>query len=268
MLNPLDVLSRQQREIWNLRLAGWGAKRIAKALGVRAEDVKKQLGRIEKKLSALEGEDKNVQNDPSRGSCVFDELACLVEECPPLRRTVNEYRVLSLAGRGMTVRQAAKAAGKSEQAVYKILRRSGIRAADFSARKMTEEELAALGEVPSPRDEEMELLSHPALSLYRRCVEAGKATAEEEVVLRAAGFIRRGKAVARNNAGTVKALLAQKAMAVVALDRDAGRAAKPELDHHRARLLHVDVSGEEKKKVYAVPKPAAPMVLAGANTEN
>ncbi|MGB9859721.1 MAG: helix-turn-helix transcriptional regulator [Moorellaceae bacterium] len=52
-------LSPQQQQIWDLYQKGYGAKRIAKELGLRVEDVKKQLKRAKNKLGYTEGEDKN-----------------------------------------------------------------------------------------------------------------------------------------------------------------------------------------------------------------
>ncbi|WP_373878638.1 helix-turn-helix transcriptional regulator [Neomoorella thermoacetica] len=67
-------LSPQQRQIWDLYHKGYGAKRISKELGIRVENVKKQLKRVKNKLGYIEGEDKNFGQKPLGVSCAHEGL--------------------------------------------------------------------------------------------------------------------------------------------------------------------------------------------------
>jgi len=138
------MLSPQQKEIVRLKKQGLGAKKIAQTLGVSESTVKTNLRRIKEKLARLQKVTKDNPNDPSQYPCALFEdqnLEELISEVPGApRMTVNQFQVLSLAGKGLTVKQVAERLNKTENAVRCTLKQKNLSAKEFTKRKLTAEE--------------------------------------------------------------------------------------------------------------------------------
>ncbi|MGB9661910.1 MAG: helix-turn-helix transcriptional regulator [Moorellaceae bacterium] len=88
----MQQLSSQQRQIWQLHEQGYGAKRIAKILGISVDQVKVQLRRVKAKV---EGGNKNINN---LAPGVNRALEGLEEMLPKLETRASQIDFLTTKG--------------------------------------------------------------------------------------------------------------------------------------------------------------------------
>ncbi|KNZ68672.1 RNA polymerase sigma factor SigX [Thermincola ferriacetica] len=251
------MLSPQQQEIVRLKKQGLGAKKIAQTLGVSESTVKTNLRRIKEKLARLQGGDKDNPNDPSQYPCALFEdqnLEEMISEVPGApRMTVNQFQVLALAGKGLTVKQVAKKLNKSENAVRCTLKQKSISAKDFSKRKLTAEERERVEKIKPPAEKRISWADAALLRAYINGEIARDHLAGVEVVLRAKGYIRRTPNINRANAKHLKTIIAGSREKVLRVPADKAKTAQADLAHNNAKLL-CSVTELEYTHEYDEPK--------------
>lgn len=246
-----QLLTDRQREVLRLCQEGNSVRKIGNLLKVSVSVVHQHLQAARRKLQEQE------------------KLARLMEEVPGgATKTAAELQVLALAGRGMTVKQAAAHLNKSENSLRCILHRSGISAKEFSRRELTPQEREEYSRIKSPREEEEEKLKDKALlKILRACEGESIPSAELELVLKAAGLVRKTPRISAGRRATLNVLRAQSghSQVVFVLSKVEIKALRKELkrcniseglNYFGARLVCVekDAAETEPSHIYIVSR--------------